>query len=129
MGVATNGASVDDRRDQRRRRGSDLSDKQIAHAAMRGRKVTFQYFSTQPAHELTGYIVGMDDYHWMVASVVSPVSHDDLIVNTLVHKSRVDMIRLHPDSTIDKETPEVQEAIRQVGQAFWHYCEKNYAGR
>lgn len=115
-----------------RRRGSNVSDRQIAGAASRGRKVTFQFLTANPGHEVSGYIVGMDDYHWMVASVVpesTRVQGDSPIALSLVHKSRVDLIRLHDASTINKESESAQAALVEVGQKFWRFCDSHYAGR
>lgn len=115
------------------RRGSFMSDRQIAQAAINGRRVTFRFLSSQPAHEITGYIVGMDDYHWMVASVVPeaerPNPTDPPVLNALVHKSQVDMIRLWPLSSIGDEPEPVQTLLSQIGGAFWRYCETRYTGR
>lgn len=116
----------------RQRRGSEVSDKQIAQAAINGRRVTFRFLSTQPSQEVTGYVVGMDDYHWMVATVVPSEerkANEPPVFNALVHKSRVDIIRLWPVSSIDAEDEPVQTLLHQVGGAFWRYCERHYMGR
>lgn len=116
----------------RQRRGSEVSDKQIAQAAMNGRRVTFRFVSTQPSQEVTGYVVGMDDYHWMVATVVPEESRkkgEPPVYNALVHKSRVDIIRLWPVSTIETEDQAAQSLLHSIGGKFWRYCEKHYHGR
>ena len=132
-GVAPNGAgSVQAGREPARRPGSFVSDRQIGQAAARGRRVTFRWFGTQPAHEIVGYIVGMDHYHWLVATVTPPeMRHDgeEPVEVMLVHKARADLIRLARTSTIEDEDLPVQESLRQVGQSFWRHCESTYAGR
>lgn len=125
----TAGAKTVDRAERRSRSASDLSDKQIAQAAMRGRKVTFSFVATQPAHELVGYVVGMDSYHWMVATPVGETPGEDPIVLTLVHKSQPGMIRLHTAPTLDTEPDETRQALARVGQGFWSHCQSTYAGR
>lgn len=104
------------------RRGSFLSDKQVVEASRRGRHVTFKVLKSQPAHEVVGYVVGMDDYHWMVAcpqviEVVSPRG-EDLIKIRLVHKS-ADLIELDTKNTLDSLSVEHQDAIKKIGESFW----------
>lgn len=71
-----------------------MSTKQLAHAAVAGRKVTF-HFAAPTLEPITGYLCGMDDFHWMV---VTPQGEQHLI-----HKSaaRVD---LHTTSSYDDES-------------------------
>lgn len=121
----------EDRRGRRQQQGSQLTDKQIGKAAAYGRKITCRFFA-QTAHEVTGYVVGMDDYHWMIATVIpesTRTDKDEPISLMLVHKSRVDVTVLHTESTLDNEDSEAQVAITQVGQKFWTYCENHYNGR
>lgn len=100
-----------------------MSDGQIRQAAARGRKVTFQFLSVQPVHEITGYIVGMDDYHWFIAGVVPADRRlGGPIEKLLVHKARPDAILLHDANTLDSEPTEVRDALVQVGQSFWDLC-------
>lgn len=113
---------------RRSRRGSDASDRQIANAAMRGRRVIFMWLATQPRHEIQGYVVGMDDYHWLVASPIPESDRtqgEDPITLSLVHRT-ASVIKLPPQEALTSETNEVQEAVRRVGQGFWSYCENTY---
>lgn len=118
-------------RSKPQRSGAFMSNKQIAKAATHGRLVTFQFLSTNPAHEVTGYVVGMDDYHWMVASVLPEDlrSEDEVLALSLVHKSRVDMVRLASRGTLDQEEVTVQLALDAIGGSFWAGLDRRYNGR
>ena len=70
-----------------------MSTKQLAHAAVAGRKVTF-HFAAPTLEPITGYLCGIDDFHWMV---VTPSGEQHLI-----HKS-VARVDLHSESTYDDE--------------------------
>jgi len=74
----------------------------------------------------------MDDYHWMISTVVAPEKRENSgepVVNVLVHKARADIIALSPESTLETEEPLVLEALVRIGGAFWRHCESNYTGR
>jgi hypothetical protein len=118
------------RRIEQRRRGSMVSDKQIAQAALRGRQVTFKFLRTQPAHEIGGYVVGMDDYHWLVAIVIPEALRegDQSVSLSLVHKT-ADVINLASVATREHEDREARTALASLGQDFWDFCERNYGGR
>ena len=104
------------------RRGSFLSDKQVTDASRRGRTVTFKILKSQPGHEATGYVVGKDDYHWMVACPrlleVARTEGEDIITVVLVHKS-ADLIELGVSNTLDSLSEEHQVAIKKIGEPFW----------
>lgn len=110
------------------RRGSMLSDKQIVEASRRGRKVIFRFVSSLPGHEVEGYVVGMDDYHWMVATPrqrpSSAMGHGDHerweqapLSTTLVHKS-APLIVLDPTPSLDSEDKTVVKAINKIREPF-----------
>jgi hypothetical protein len=104
-----------------------MSSKQIAYAAVHGRKVTFKFLA--PDHEIVGYVCGQDDYHWLVATTTWEGIGSDPSINTLlVHKSSADIITLSPDSTLEDEVPAVRVAIENVGRGFWSFCERTYLG-
>lgn len=46
------------------RRGSEASDRQVHFAVKDGRHVTFRMDGPYPP--LNGYVIGVDDYHWVV---------------------------------------------------------------
>ena len=98
-----------------------MSSKQIAWAAVYGRKVTFVFVNA--GHQVAGYVCGQDDFHWLVAV---PEYSGSGITTTLVHKSSADLIHLSPDSTLDDEEVPIREAIANVGRGFWLFCEREY---
>lgn len=103
--------------------GSSTSAKQIASAAVHGRRVTFVYVSGP--HSISGYVCGQDDYHWLVAV---PDRERKIITTTLVHKSRADFVNLSPDSDLDNEDPAIRVAVESVGRGFWLFCERAFFG-
>lgn len=107
------------------RRGSFLSDKQVTDASRRGRQVTFKILKSQPGHEVTGYVVGKDDYHWMVACprLVAEAGEDTVTIQ-LVHKS-ADLIVLDPKETLSDLIPEIRDAIKKIGEPFWAAQDRN----
>jgi hypothetical protein len=102
--------------------GSSMSSKQIAYAATAGRQVTFLFLAA--AHAITGYVVGMDDYHWLVARV-----QDEKILPCLIHKGSADVIELAPEATFDSETDVIKIGVTELGRGFWDFCERTYQGR
>lgn len=93
-------------------RGAHLSNKQIARAAVDGKIVTF--FSAPESILARGYVVGMDDYHWMVYTSSGDIA--------LVHKS-APMVKISEIGPPD----EIHKAAR-VGESFWAYCRENILG-
>jgi hypothetical protein len=104
------------------RTGSSMSSRQIARAAVDGRKVTFQFHTLRP---ITGYVVGQDDFHWFV---IDPSGDNpNLSPETLlVHKGSAAVIKIHSEPTLSTE-PE-QGYIEKVGSAFWQFCNRTYFG-
>lgn len=86
--------------------GAAVSTKQIAHAVKAERLVEVWY---SPDTWFSGYIIGADDYHWIVIDL-------DLGVN-LVHKSG-SRLRIHPKRTIESEPQSLQSQIRQLTDPF-----------
>lgn len=113
MSGATTGAA---------RSGSRVSSRQMAYASVNGRKITAIYFRGDAEHCVTGYVVGMDDYHWLIADTQVWQRTHELV---LLPKGRVDLIRLSPDSTLDKEPDAVREAIEKQSRGFHVWCEQN----
>jgi hypothetical protein len=106
------------------RRGSFMSDRQLARAAVDGKKITFKIIASEYSYEVMGYVVGMDDYHWLVAV---PVAEGARL--TLVHKGSADVINIPRDPHLNDEKPHVQEDVRAVGTDFWSFCRRNYLGQ
>jgi hypothetical protein len=108
------------RESRKRTTGSAMSDKQVARAAVNGQMIVFRTGLFVPVEGyiiVEGYVVGMDDYHWLVATP----SDDRLPVQTvLVHKTcpLVTFIDQH----LADETEDDRKKIQTIGNAFWDYC-------
>lgn len=98
-----------------------MSDRQLGRAAVEHRRLIFH-----PAdHEsIPGYLVGMDDFHWLVATPASDVDKHHLTV--LIHKSCPLVAFSHV--FLDEESEDVQLWVKQVGKGFWEHCKTTYLG-
>lgn len=63
----------------------------MARTVLDGKKITFDFGFAS----VTGYLCGMDDFHWMV------VTSDGQ--QHLIHKGQTPLISLGPDKTYDAE--------------------------
>lgn len=100
--------------ESKRKTGSAMSDKQIARAAVEGRKLVFR---TEVLVPMEGYIVGTDDYHWLVAC---PSQENQGVQTTLVHKSCP--LVTFTEEFLTGELDEDREHIQRIGMSFWNYC-------
>jgi hypothetical protein len=94
------------------RRGSTMSDKQIAHAVVNDIPVTFRIIGTgNPLVEVVGWVCGVDDFHWNVVdaqgftklihkttAIVEP--HSDSLAPTEAAEAVVAPFRKHIEATI-----------------------------
>ena len=92
-----------------------MSSKQLAKTVVEGRMVTFWFTTT--LEPITGYLCGMDDFHWMV---VTP--HDE---KHLVHKSAA-LVDLHTESTYGDEI--MRPLLDDVVQPFRGWVERTFFG-
>ena len=99
-----------------------MSSKQLAYAATVGRRITFDFLSS--GRTIQGYLVGMDDFHWLVSYAVLGE-----VETVLLHKGAVDMVTLTGSRTLADEEPGVQVAIEATGQPFFDFCERTYFGK
>jgi|SRR5882757_1653680 len=106
-----------DARDKRKlkKSGSVMSDKQMARAAVEGRRLIFRTVAFTP---LDGYVVGMDDFHWLIASP-GELEHEP-VFTTLVHKT-CPLISFTDTFLVDEPEPD-RKRIQQIGRAFWEFC-------
>lgn len=97
-----------------------MSDKQIGRSAYERRKLAFQ----TSVETIRGYVVGADDFHWLVA--VPQIGNGREAHLVLVHKTCpvVDFLEIF----LEMETKESKTFIRGVGMAFWENCGKTYRG-
>lgn len=100
-----------------------MSSKQIAYCAVHGRPVIFRFIGRDL--DITGYIVGMDDFHFLVAIP----QEDDSISVQLIHKAAADVIELTNRPTLQDESPAIRVGVENVGRGFWSYCDRVYLGR
>jgi hypothetical protein len=105
----------------KKRLGSSMSDKQMARAAVEGRKIIF---CTGVLTPMEGYVVGMDDYHWLIAA---PSEGERGVQTTLVHKS-CPLVTFTAD-LLSGEIDEDREKIQSIGHSFWRYCVDNGLSR
>lgn len=89
-----------------RMRGNSASQKQIDKSVLEGRAVAF----TTTVGLVTGYVVGADDYTWVVSA------HDGTV--SLVHKT-CPLVTLGQDTTIDLH-PEAE----RLAAAYKAFIEK-----
>lgn len=103
----------------RRRTGSTMSDRQMGRAAVEQKKLRFHGIAPHLTRD--GYLVGMDDFHWLAAV---PDMGGSFV--TLVHKAcpLVDFLPVF----LDDEEEDVQKWVEQVGRGFWEHCKKTYLG-
>lgn len=83
----------------RARRGSSLSDKQVAFAVRDGKAVTA---TLSTGEKITGHVFGSDDYHWSIVTVSGDI--------VLVHKSSPSL-KIHTDPSIEAATDVVQRLV------------------
>jgi hypothetical protein len=100
------------------RTGSIASTKAMARAAVEGRLITFSF---SEEWIISGYLIGMDDFHWVIVEMASNLK------TNLIHKSVPHVVI--GTSTLDTESEEFQRRAKEMGESFWGYCKKNYLGR
>jgi hypothetical protein len=90
--------------------GSSVSTKQMAYTVRDGRKVTFLFENLPP---VSGYLAGMDGYHWLV---ITP----DLYI-LLIHKTSacVHLGKLDQESSL--KTEENKDEIERLTAPFRQY--------
>lgn len=115
------------------RTGSSMSNRQMAYAATRGRKATFQWLrltTEDRPHRISGYVVGADDFHWLIAE--PQLDHDGpedhRVVTHLIAKGRCEIVTLSPEPTLEDEPPAIKVAVEELGRGFRSFCEKTYFG-
>lgn len=99
----------------RKKSGSFMSDKQMARAAVQGQCLVFRTGVEMP---VKGYVVGMDDFHWLIATPSNP---REPVMTTLVHKScpLVSFTPVH----LEDEDEDDRRIIQETGLAFWSFCQ------
>lgn len=99
-------------------KGSDVSSKQIAWAAVNGRLVKF----STTVGDYAGYVIGQDDFHWVIATVPqSGTAHQ----TALIHKGSAAVVTI-TDSVLDSESDQIASSITMAGSPFWAFCRSQY---
>lgn len=99
-----------------RRSPSHLSTKQLARTVMDGRRVTFRVGTDEA---FTGYLCGMDDFHWMI---VTPMAE-----KYLIHKASTPAVQISDESTYSSEICHRQ--LEEVVGPFRRWVEDEIFGR
>ncbi len=102
-----------------------MSTKQMAQAAVKGRTVRVHIPGTETLH---GYLVGMDDFHWLVAEPDLDVQGKAVVATHLVHKS-APRIMIDSTSLLSEEPDVIQAAIQEIGGSFFAYCANKILNR
>lgn len=106
-----------------------MLDKQLARAAVEGLKILFMV-NLGSNYEVSGYITGMDTFHFMVIVPVKDEAGEETVDHSMmfVHKSAAVTKVLLKERLADE--PEFfQREVRRVGQRFWATCQETYMGR
>jgi hypothetical protein len=93
-----------------------MSSKQLARTVMHGRAITFRFPSGE---DITGYLCGMDDFHWMVVTADCQ--------KHLIHKGSASVITLADTDSYDSE-PRRDEMEEVIGP-FRRFVSEAYFGR
>lgn len=86
----------------------------MARAAVDGRMLVFRTGVLMP---MDGYVVGMDDFHWLIAT---PADSHEPVQTTLIHKTCP--LVTFTDHYLADEDDEDRRKIQQIGGAFWEFC-------
>lgn len=93
-----------------------MSSKQLAHTVMDGKQVDFHLTGGMV---VSGYLAGMDDYHWMVIDPQGKVS--------LVHKGSAILVQPWTRETYSTEVAKTD--LEAVIQPFRKWVGRHFFGR
>jgi len=95
-----------------------MSTKQVSRAAIDNRQLRFVLnVNLEPVE---GYVVGMDDYHWMIAQRSHPTA---LPTTALVHKGSTAYVEF-TNMFLHSEDEQLQTFAKKVGASFWETLSK-----
>lgn len=104
------------------RAGSIMSSKQMARAAVNGNRITVLFLSSDTS--VSGYVVGMDDFHWMLA-----VPQQNEVETVLIHKGGPDLVRIDRVHLLSHESHWVADEVHRIGGPFFDFCERAFLGK
>jgi hypothetical protein len=93
-----------------------MSSKQLARTVIDGRQLTFTPLVGNP---ITGYLCGMDDFHWMVVTATG--------TKHLVHKASAPVIDFSDLATYQDEP--LRDSLDGVVGPFRRFVEAEFFGR
>ena len=100
------------------RSGSRNSSKQLAFAAVRGSLISFKPVDMEP---VSGYLVGIDDYHYVVA-----VPDQTSAKITLIHK-QCPFVSIGNNSDLENASIPTREFVSLVGSSFLALMREEYS--
>jgi hypothetical protein len=107
-----------------------MSDRQMARAAVDGRLITFVQELRSSYAELdrsiSGFLVGMDDYHWLIVPEDIPGEDPELPV-VLVHKSCA-FVMISSSVRLSSRPESFRTKVRKIGERFWEHCKQAHLG-
>jgi hypothetical protein len=92
-----------------------MSTKQMLRAALNESLLTM-WFSDD--RFLSGYLVGMDDFHWLVAHVKNRRVHVSLVHKTIPH------VEISPVFALESKDPDHVHEVRKISSSFLAHCRK-----
>jgi hypothetical protein len=99
----------------------------MARAAVDGRMITFiQRLGTSWDDDrlaFSGYLVGMDDYHWLVVPSADLVVRPDEDPNVMLIHKTCPFVMISSAGLSDLP-PAQQRRVAKIGQPFWDYCQR-----
>lgn len=105
------------------RLGTGMSVGTLARAAFLGHRLEISSLTERPV-VITGYLVGMDDFHLRIVEV--PFTTTPASV-ALVHKS-AGLIRISAEPMLESEPEATREEIVSIGERFWDFCGRRFLG-
>lgn len=91
------------------RRGSWLSERQLAHAVVHNQIVEFVFLSGRPS--ISGWVAGWDDYHWFVVT--------ETCRKYLIHKASV-CVEIHA-----RDRDALPEGVERIVSPFRGWVQAN----
>lgn len=106
-----------------------MSDRQMARAAVDGRLIIFVQELSSRLNEtdrsMAGYLVGMDDYHWMIVSESHLMDEEPPVI--LVHKS-CPFVMISSSTRLSDRPKSFRTKVGKIGERFWEHCKQAHLG-
>lgn len=99
-----------------RAKGASMSSKQLARTVLHGRLLTFRLLT---GDSITGYLCGMDDFHWMVVTGEGQ--------KHLIHKASAGLITLADTASFEEEP--LRDELEKIVGPFREFVQRSFFGR